>query len=158
MFIQNGILIDKIDLFSQDNALLWLHFETNLHPTFTPLPEYLFAKFLTQTWLNSSRRARAPYLEAKQRARVSTLMITFNLRQLFLDADKKQSSCVSSLFAVGGDILGVFLLQRDYGEMCCSQIKPSAPWSCNNAPETTSLPVLALICKQHPWLMKFLCN
>lgn len=107
----------RIDLFSQDNALLWLHFEKNLRPTFTPLPEYLFAKFLTQTWLNSSRRARAPYLEAKQWARVCTLMITFNLRRLFLDADKKQSSCVSSLF-LSATLLAVTFLAC----FCCSAI------------------------------------
>lgn len=42
--------------------------------------------------------------------------------------------------------------------MCCSQIKPSAPWSCNNAPETPSRPVLALICTQRPCLMKSPCD
>lgn len=97
--IQMGFFKKK----KQDKALLCFHCETNLRPTFTPLPEYLFAKFLTQfcqtqTWLNFSRRAPAPYLEAKQRARVSTVMIAFNLRQLFLDAAKKQSSCVSAPF------------------------------------------------------------
>lgn len=74
-------------------------------------------------------------------------MIAFNLRQLFLDADKGQSGCISSLFWSGtlfGDVLGAFLLRCDYGEMCCSQIKPSSPWSCNNAPETTPLPASLL--------------
>lgn len=82
-------------------------------------------------------------------------MFKFNLRQLFLDADEEQSGCVSEIAqSAGGDILSAFLLRRDYGEMCCGQIKPSAPWSCNSAPETSPLRVLPLVCTQRPCLMQ----
>ncbi len=48
------------------------------------------------------------------------------------------------------------LLQCDYEGMCCGQIKPSSPRSCNTAPEMT-LPLLpALVCMQHPCLMQSL--